>query len=83
VKGICNADERERETDRRTFFKFGRRWMSRREMAKYLNVSLQTLDWLRFSKRVPWVRAGRRVLMNPEAVDAALARLEMKAIGQD
>lgn len=47
-------------------------WLSTQEMAKRIGLHERTLLRLASDRKVPYLRAGRAIRFNPEAVEAAL-----------
>ena len=60
----------------------GRKWARKGPTAAHLNVSMRTLNNLMAARVVPFIRRKRLVLFDLGAVDEAMARYEVKAIGQ-
>ncbi len=51
-------------------------WVSKREMAKHLGVSVRTIDTWMARRRLPHVKLGRTVRFNLRDVDAHLKKLQ-------
>ncbi|WP_397546291.1 helix-turn-helix domain-containing protein [Rhodothermus marinus] len=56
-----------------------RPFVDARELAERLGVSVRTIRSWQYSGRIPYVRAGRRVLFDVAAVEAALREGEVAA----
>lgn len=54
-------------------------WTDRHGLAKHQAVSVRTVDSWIAQNLIPFRRLGRRVVFNLEAVEAALARFDVKA----
>ena len=57
-----------------------KKYLRKKEQAEKLGISLRTLEWWQEAKLVPFIKIGKVILFDPEAVDKALRRFERKEI---
>lgn len=55
-------------------------YLTRKEAAEYLRVSLRTIDNLIARRSLSCIRLGGRTLLRRSALEQALARLEIPAV---